>query len=463
MNTPVDQTDRDTVSSGEANSVLAIFHSLPTDPAKNAQMLVLERLIRLGWRVTVLTVSQSAPTTELDVWRGVRILRWTPRGWRWRIASRLDRLRRTRHHGLVRTWFSRLLLPFSTVLAFPDTKACANREIVDKALQLHREDPFAILLSLYSPVSSHLAAQRISKATAIPWVALTKDFYSWPDRLLKSRMNRVVNVLKRWYEPHTVRGAKLLLSTTDYYHDHQRKLLPEMPLGTLLHCYDENSFAEMSHFPEDGVFRLVSIGVVRNQDGFEDVEKLSVLFEVLDEMKRDGLDCGTFRLRVIGELPEFVYGIARQYNCEEFVDAVPRVSHQEAMQELVQANCLYYMQTVYGARRRLVEYMASRRPILAYPSYAGTLSERLLSDYGAALIAADKQALKTQLVQWYTRFRETGRLQLPVNEAVVCRHSASQRAEELAAILTPLIVQKHRDSEMLVGGGNIPGVLAGGS
>ena len=435
MNTPVDQTDHELVRDGEGHSVLAIFHSLPADPAKNAQMLVLERLVRLGWRVTVLTVSQSAPSTELDVWRGVRILRCAPRGWRWRVASRLDRLRRTRHHGLVRTWFSRLLLPFSTVLAFPDTKACANREIVDKAVQMHREDTFAILLSLYSPVSSHLAAQRISRATAIPWVALTKDFYSWPDHLLKSRMNRLINCLKRWYEPRTVRGARMLLSTTDYYHDHQRKLLPEMPLGTLLHCYDEKSFADLSQSPENDVFRLVSVGVVRNRDGFEDVGKLSVLLEALEEMKSDGIDCGTFRLRIVGELPEFVYGVARQYNCEDFVDAVPRVSHQAAMRELVQANCLYYMQTVYGARRRLVEYMASRRPILAYPTYPGTLSERLLNDYGAAFIAGDKQALKTQLLQWYRQFRETGQLKLPVNETFVGRHSANHRAEELAAIL----------------------------
>ena len=353
----------------------------------------------------------------------------------WRIASRLFGSRRNEAISLTRRIASRLLMPLSVALCFPDFYIRAKRELVTTSLRLHREQPFDLVLSLYNPLSAHLTAQHFAKITRVPWVAMTKDFYSWPEHFLRSRVARTVNRLKRRYEPHTIRGARALISVSEYMNNYLREIITTTEIGALPHCYDEQSFAGKVHRPTDDLFRLVSLGIIRTRDGFDDQDKLRALFMAVHELRAEGLDTSRLRLRFVGQKLELVRKLAAQFACADLLELQPAVSHDQAMQELVQATCLFYVQTEFGTRRRLTECIGARRPILAYPDYPGTFSNRLLAEYGASRIAADKNSLKAHLRELVHRFEQTGQLQLPVNETVVQRHSARQRADEFAALL----------------------------
>ena len=112
------------------------------------------------------------------------------------------------------------------------------------------------------------------------------------------------------------------------------------------------------------------------------------------------------------------------------------------MEELERATCLYYVPHDVGSRRRLPEYLASRKPILVVPSCDGTMSQRALQEYGAAVITPDKDSIKATLTEWYRRFRDQGRLEIPVREDVVQSFSASRKAEQLHEILEEVIADQ---------------------
>lgn len=423
--------------------LLAIFPRLPADPTKNSQILVLKNLAKHGWHSVVLTVVGAERGCDSIDPAALRFVRLTPHSWRWQSAQKLFRIRKTNRRGVVRRLASNALMPVTTVLSFPDAFAATRREIVDLALTLHEQSSFDVVLSLYNPLTAHLAARQVSSRTGIPWVALSKDFYSWPDHLLRSRFTRAVNRLKQWYEPATLRGSRALLTVSEHMNEHLKGILPDLQIGTMAHCFDETDLSSVQHPANtDGVFWLLWLGRLSTREGVDDHVKMRCLLQVLQEMQSEGLSTDRFRMRYVGSGGDVVDRMARESGCCSILDITPAVSHREAMSELSRATCLMYIQTPFGTRRRLAEYVGSRRPILAYPDYPGTYSSRLLRDYGAGRIAVDKDSLKAELWKLFRLHEAKGSLDLPVNDEVVHSQSASCRANEFATVLDRVVAKE---------------------
>ena len=424
--------------------LLAIFPRLPGDPSKNAQLLILRRLTEHGWHPTVLTLGEPSPQHSDTRWQDVDFHYLQPQRFMWKLAYRLFGHRRNEALSLTHRVASRCLMPLSLALCFPDLYVRAKRELVATALRLHQSQPFDLTLSLYNPLSAHLAAQEFHSISQVPWVAMTKDYYSWPPHFLNSRIARVANRIKQYYEPRSIRGARMLVSISDYMNQHLQKLLPATDIRTLPHCYDEESFADKAHRPIDDCFRLVSMGIVRTRDGFGDHEKLRTLMMAVAELRQEGVNVSQLRLRFVGQKLELVQALAARYGCDDLLELPGSVTHDEAMQELVQATCLFYIQTEFGTRRRLTECIGARRPILAYPDYPGTFSNQLLDDYGAARIANDKRGLKKHLRELLEQFTSKKTLELPINDVSVAKHSAGKRAAEFATLLEQVVTTPAR-------------------
>lgn len=421
-----------------------MFPIVTGDLAKTAHMLVLKYLAEFGWASTVVTVDENPARSRREVWHGVEVLRVAPRDLRWRLLQPAYRARKREDVPAWRRKLSRvsnlLLQPLTTALSFPDRFGAVRRELSALLMELQGEQPgFDAILSLYSPITAHLLAQQFSRRTGVPWIALTKDFYSWPDALLDSRAQRLANAVKRRYEPRCLRGARALVSISDYMTSYYRMMFPGLRLETLAHCYDEAEFAAVDPvFPGDGTFRLVTVGLASRHDQ----QELAVMLDGIAEMLADGrLDPNRFRFRHVGGGHQLIQDAARRSGCQGILELVAPVPHAEAVRELKSATCLCFKQHPWGTRRRLTEYLASRRPILAFPEYPGELSNELLSQYGAARIAADKQAFQRELGELFSVFQREGRLALNVNEEVVQAQSARRRAEQLAAILDDVLAK----------------------
>ena len=142
--------------------LLAIFPRLPGDPSKNAQLLVLRRLTEHGWHPTVLTLGKPSPQHSDSRWQDVEFCYLQPQRFTWKLAYRLFGHRRNEALSLTHRVASRCLMPLSLALCFPDLYVHAKQELVATALRLHQNQPFDLTLSLYNPLSAHLAAQELS-------------------------------------------------------------------------------------------------------------------------------------------------------------------------------------------------------------------------------------------------------------------------------------------------------------
>jgi hypothetical protein len=121
------------------------------------------------------------------------------------------------------------------------------------------------------------------------------------------------------------------------------------------------------------------------------------------------------------------------------VEAQGPVGHEEALQCLRRANGLLFQQAPWGNRRRLPEYLATRKPILAFPDLPETMSQQVLQQYGAATIAKDQGDLEALLGHWYRQFID-GQFVVPaIDEAVVDRFRASAQARHLDQVLRGIL------------------------
>ncbi len=119
---------------------------------------------------------------------------------------------------------------------------------------------------------------------------------------------------------------------------------------------------------------------------------------------------------------------------------VPNVPHQEAVRQMRQATCLLLPQIPFELPRRTPEYLAARRPILAFPRCPSAASEPIIEQYGAAEIASTKEEIKATLLAWYQEFESTKQVSVTINEEFVQSFSARHRAEELNEVLQEALV-----------------------
>ncbi|WP_068142748.1 glycosyltransferase [Roseimaritima ulvae] len=397
-------------------------------------MLVLKHLQRLGWEITVVTITGAKGAASDEVWHGIRIIRHTPQSLRWRATQLLARIRETDHSGPIHKIFAKLTLPAAVAVSFPDTYTAATGELVELAQQLHQHQAYDLVLSLYHPLTSHRVASQFSQKNEVPWVAMTKDFYSWPDSLLSGSRWHPANSLKRHLERRALRKAVSLVTISDYMTEYLQRVLPTVPVCTLPHCFDPDLYPRGSQTTAvDNVFRLVSVGrSLRKHDS----DGLSRLFTALGELHREGrITPERFRCCFVGSGGAFVKSVSKMHGCEAYIDLIAPKQHAEAMAAMAEATCLLYLQTPFGTRRRFSEYVGARRPILALPEFAGTMSDTFLKAYGPGRVAADHDQLKTTICDLLNQFSQNGRLDIPYEPADVDAHSACRRAEEMSALL----------------------------
>lgn len=419
--------------------VLCIFPQLTSDLAKSAHLLILRNAVPLGCHAVVLTVGSAEHEAGAfdSVWKGIYVRRLVPHSMRWRVLQRLYQWRRVSgKQGLSRV-LARvgrpLLLPVTTLLSFPDAHAAATEELVAEAISLHRVKPFDAILTLYYPLTAHFVGQQVSRDLKLPWIALTKDFYSWPDSLRHGRVKRLVNRLKRWYEPKAYANASVVVSISTYMNEYLQALTAGVPQEVLSHCFDEQAYpAPLPRSAGPRPMTLVCVGLTQQRD----IPALKTLFQAVAMLvEQDGFTAGDLALRFVGHNGHLVQQVAREFAVEALVTTVAAVDHAAAMRELKQADCLFYMQTPFGTRRRLTEYLGARRPVLAYPSFPGEFSEILLTESGVGRIADSSEQIAETIREMVDEFKRHGDVQVAIDEQYVRQHSAEHRAGELVAIL----------------------------
>jgi len=447
-------------------NLLVIYLDFPEEPAISFPAIILKYLVRLGWSVTVVVIQPGEqPKTLLEDWSGVQILRITPRlnlfsSLLRRLYSKRSRDIEVLHLAAAKKGEQlKASIPYNFFGIF---RAAANtmlnifgyyhyfrNDVRRTLMKVHAQRPFSAVLSVYwGPFTSHLVARQFAREYHIPWVAFVKDYWSdkeGPSGIVSPVLRTFESLwyaFKRRVEARVLRDADIILSHCKPVADYLRKLVPEAKMEVLPNCYDEEDFTEDLQLKEpanDGIFTalcLGSLGVHQRHD---------MLFDALRNLCTDNaVDSGNFRVRFVGPATDLIRSYAEAYSCSDIVDSVPRVSHKEAMSFLKQATCLLFPSMPNALGRRTPEYMATRKPILVFPSDNNGVIRNIMEEYGAAFVARDSQEIATTLIEWYRAFKAGRSISGPVQEGLVQSFKASKRALELQEVLIHVLRNKKK-------------------
>lgn len=237
-------------------------------------------------------------------------------------------------------------------------------------------------------------------------LALIKDFYSRPvytgrkARDIPSSAHRLINLWRQLHEGRVLNHSTVLVPYTDVLADHLVTITHGVPIKVIPNCYDYADYVDPpvhSSVAPNGKFIIGSVGRLWDYD----------------------------LLKVVAE----------QYDCQSLLEIVPVVPHEEAVLEMRRSTCLLSPQVSWELPQRTPEYIATYKPILAFPDRPTAVSQEILRQYGGAVITSSKDEIKATLLDWYWEFKATGKISTRVNYQLVESFSAKRRAMELNEIL----------------------------
>ena len=444
------------------NNLLVVYLDFPTDPAQSFPALILKYLVRLGWSVTVVVFELGdKPKEVLEDWSGIQFLRITPplnlfQALSLRLDSKRSRDMKAlqlsatknrgentmkspyRNCGLVWAAANTVLNPFGK---YSHLSRYAGRVL----MKIHKTRPFSAVMSVYyGPFTSQLVARQFAKESHLPWVALVKDYWSASEysglRVAPPALRVFVSfkfALRRRMEAKVLRDADILLPHCQPVADYLRTFVPGAQMRILSNCYDEEDFNEdvpLKVSTNGSIFTALCLG----QKAIFD--RLDMLFDALSELRISGkVHRDDFRLRFVGAEPKLIRSYAEAYSCSDLVDAIPVVSHKEAISLLKQASCLLFPNRSHFLPRRTPEYMAARKPVLGFPWDETSASQQVLEMYGGATFARNSCEIATTLYEWYRAFRAGNSICTSIQEPFVQSYKASNRALELQEILSQVL------------------------
>lgn len=313
----------------------------------------------------------------------------------------------------------------------PDDCASWVPMAVAEARRLHAEQPFDAIYATGWPWSSFLVAQKVGKATGVPFVVDYRDLWK-PSDVEWDQHTAWQRRLNPALERRVLKGAAGVIATTRSF----LRLLPQELLKqhqfAITNGFDPDDFParSASEALADDEVRIVYTGVWRAGYGPDD------LFEAVRLLQARGQP-SLHRLRLV--VAGFPQGKAKQYGIEQFVVEKGRIPHAEAIDLMMGASALYLpvSKGFYehaSIPGKLFEYFGSGSPILASAQAVSEVATALDHVGGARRVdPGDIEALAGVLAQLCEG--DSGGIFAARNHGALASYTRSALTAKLAAVL----------------------------
>lgn len=385
-----------------------------------------------GWEPTVLTVADPNPqycdASLLDEVRpGTRIER-TPY-WSARLAAMLAPLSARDPKSLAQALDWRVRKYWN----IPDEVASWAPGAVARGKELLGAERYDAIYATGWPWTSFLIAEKISRATGVPFVVDYRDLWKPADVAWDQATS-----LQRRFNPRLERrvlraAAGVIATTPTFLTLLPREVLPPLQFA-ITNGFDEKDFparanASAPAASEDTV-RIAYTGVWRPGYGPDD------LFAAVRQVLDSGVPLAKRLQLVVAGFPP---GRAEQFGIASCVEELGRIPHAQATGLMSTADAVYLpvskgiyeMASIPG---KLFEYLGSGSPILA-SAQAGSEVAQVVEEVGGArrIEPGDVGALAQLLIELCNGKREA--VFSPRNEAALARYTRSRLTQQLGAAL----------------------------
>jgi glycosyltransferase involved in cell wall biosynthesis len=341
-------------------------------------------------------------------------------------------------------WICRLLNP----LRLPSVERLLRRYVLHpdpqigwvpgawrRGLARIRRGGIHALFSTSAPMSAHLIALALKRATGLPWVADFRDeWYENPDRAMPTPLHRRLHYR---LEARVVREADHVIAAAPAFCRLLAKHRGAVRCDPVLMGYDPEDFgmAGPHGVLRSGRFILAFAGLF--YASFRPTALLQAIGDLLEtgDIPRDG-----FLLRFVGaNTPEDVPA-ALPSGVVEFTGFLP---HAEALAQLAAADALLLLLSRERGRdvipSKTFEYLGAGKPILALVPPDGEVARILKRTGGAAVVDVhDRNGIRDALLSLYRGWQH-GTCTLRRNSDEVVRYSQPVQVGRLGVILDGLV------------------------
>ncbi|MFN4073652.1 MAG: glycosyltransferase [Thermus sp.] len=438
----------------EQKRVLVVTFFFPPRPGVASLRLrgLAKYLPEFGWEPVILTAKlPGQPDPRFNVvetpYPGdvgellLRNLRWLGiRGYR-------DKAGVFRVDEPIRTPLSRTLVDTAKRAArtfiFPDNQKAWYPYAVAAGRSLLAHEKFHAIISSFGPPTSHLIARTLKVESGLPWIADFRDLWTQdPYYGYYYFASPLRKFFDRRLERKTLEEADALVTVSEPYAEKLRFLHKEKAVEVITNGFDPEEVALESEPLTTDMSFLYSgslYGGMRDPTPF---------FYVLSELISKGhIYASDVTVTFYGSDHGWLIPHIRKLKLQDVVRLVPSVPRAEVLAKQRQAQVLLLLdwkdpreEGIYTAK--LFEYLAAKRPILAFGGKGGVIA-KLLQETGAGRYARSPQELRSILLEWYSEYKRKGKVVYRGKWEVVEEYSHRNMACRFSQLLDAL-VDRHR-------------------
>ncbi len=289
-----------------------------------------------------------------------------------------------------------------------------------------------IVLTSSNPRTPHLVGHSLKRLLGVPWIADLRDFWTI-DHYYPYRGPR------RWFEQklerRTLASADRLVTVSRPYADRLGTFLGRGDVSVIYNGFDP------AEWPAPAPEPLPRFTITYTGSLMDGRRNPTPLLEVIRELADEGeVDLGQVEVRFFGRPERWVEEQALRLGLGAVVRQYGQIPREQVLERQRESQLLLILFWDHpldaGVLTSKLEYLATRRPILALGGPGGDMEE-LLEETGAGeyVRAGDHRKLKRLVWSWYQEFRRTGRVAYRGDREAVFRYSHPEMARHFAGLL----------------------------
>ena len=311
----------------------------------------------------------------------------------------------------------------------PDARVGWNKKAIPEIEKIIKKEKIDFIITTGPPHSTHLIGLEIKNKYNLKWIADFRD--PWTEVYYNNLFKRTkrANLKDKSLEIRVLNKADLVLTVGPSMRKMLADKLPnnESKVHAILNGFDEEklSLIQGKRYQE---FTIAHIGIWTLQQA--NTEIVSALKQIASEYKD-----WQIRFVLVGNIhPEIIQNLQNIPNL--IVDHRGKVSHQNALQEMMNADLLLNCQADIPNSKLIIsgkhmEYLATGNNMIVIGNKEGDAAELMKANEKARMISPkDVQELKNSIIYFYQLERKTPLYNLEMNQ-----YSRKSTAKELADLL----------------------------
>jgi glycosyltransferase involved in cell wall biosynthesis len=327
------------------------------------------------------------------------------------------------------SWVEKMLIWVRGNLFIPDARLFWIRPSVQFLSKYIQEHQIETVITTGPPHSLHLIGMELKNRHKINWITDFRDPWTTIGYHDKLQLSDWAAKKHKQLEKQVLNSCDQIIVTSPTTKT-EFQALTSKPISVITNGYDVEQITKK---PLDEKFTLAHIG------SFLSERNPRILWKALAELvKENKAFSEKLELKLIGAVSDSVLETIKEFKLDGFVNHLGYVSHEVALQEQRCSQVLLLIeidseQTNCIIPGKLFEYLVSERPILAIgPEQADFASIIKETNTGTFFTYEDKDALKTQIVQYFEAFQSQS---LQVHAVGLQKYSRRALTQELATIL----------------------------